>query len=759
MKYCLLWIVILASSVYANPTPDHFMQFDDLATRWDEAVPLGNGMVGALIWQEGETLRFSLDRADLWDSRPVENFQKPEFRFDWMYDHVKNGNIKPVQDLIDRPYSKDPAPTKIPAARLEFDQSNFGKVNKVTLDIANAICTVTWENGITLDTFVHATEPCGWFRFTNVNAKQNPTIIPPPFGGEVGDLSNVNSLNTPPLSALGYPDPEVIIEKDHSTYTQQGWGDFKFAVHCEWIRQNNELIGIWSIISTETNANPKQQAIQTAHNALQKGYSHNLGTHKTWWKQYWDQSTIQIPDDVLEKQWYLEQYKFGSATRRGAPPITLQAVWTADEQRIPPWKGDYHHDLNTQLSYWPCYSSNRLEEGLAFLDWLWKVKPANETFTQQFYGHKGLNVPGTTTLDGAGMGGWNQYSFSPTTSAWLAHHFYLHWRYSMDRKFLQDRGYPYLKAVATFLENHSVLEDRKRRLPLSSSPEINDNRIDAWFHETTNYDLALVRWLFAAAANMADELDYKNESNHWKSILDQWPQLALDKNDRKLLVAPDYPLEASHRHFSHLMAFHPLGLVDIGTNAQDRETIESSMKQLEQLGPDWWCGYSYAWVGGMYARARQAENAANALQIFANCFTSINSFHLNGDQTKSGKSRFQYRPFTLEGNFAFASSMQEMLIQSHTDVIHLFPAIPTSWKEASFKTLRTEGAFLVSAKQKDGIIQEIEITSEAGGPLKLYLPNNKKYTISGIANEKITFHSNTVIIETEIDTTIKFLYN
>ena len=141
------------------------MRFDDLATRWGEAVPLGNGMVGALVWQEGDALRFSLDRADLWDKRPVENFQKPEFRFQWMLEQVNQGDIAPVQELIDKPYGKEPGPTKIPAARLEFDQSGFGKVKSVELDIAQAICTVTWDSGVQLETFVHAERPIGWFRF------------------------------------------------------------------------------------------------------------------------------------------------------------------------------------------------------------------------------------------------------------------------------------------------------------------------------------------------------------------------------------------------------------------------------------------------------------------------------------------------------------------------------------------------------------------------------------------------------------------
>jgi hypothetical protein len=145
---------------------------------------------------------------------------------------------------------------------------------------------------------------------------------------------------------------------------------------------------------------------------------------------------------------------------------------------------------------------------------------------------------------------------------------------------------------------------------------------------------------------------------------------------------------------------------------------------MEKIGPAWWCGYSYSWLGNLYARAFDGEKAASALTDFANCFVLPNSFHVNGDQTKSGKSNFTYRPFTLEGNFAFASGLQEMLIQSHTGVIRVFPAVPAAWKDVSFRNLRTEGAFLVSARKEDGKIVEVVIRSEKGGNCKLADPGD-----------------------------------
>ncbi len=731
------------------PAPRHDLIFDKLAVTWDEAIPLGNGMLGALVWKKGDSLRMSLDRADLWDLRPVAEFSGPEFRFSWVREHVLKNDYEPVHKMGDIPYDRDPAPTKIPAAALEFDMSTLGEVEWVRLSLADAVCRVKWKSGARLTTFVHAAEPVGWFQFEGLPPGKRPKLVPPAYAAPVpGSDSEKNSLTAKSLASLGYPRPELSGDERSIRYHQEGWGGMSYEVAVDWDQaEGGILTGVWSIscVYPETEAGSAgwgrgtELAPNSTAQALKRTLVRDLDSHMAWWKDFWAKSTIRLPDPVLEKQWYLETYKFGAASRRGAPPITLQAVWTADNDSLPPWKGDFHNDLNTQLSYWPCYSGNHLEEGLAFLDWLWAIKPRCEEYTKMYFGVEGLNVPGVATLDGAPMGGWIQYSLGPTVSAWLAQHFWLHWRYSNDRSFLKERAYPYLKAVAVFLDNIAIRRpDRKRKLPLSSSPEINDNRVEAWFGETTNFDLALIRWLYGAASSMAGELGLTEESGRWRTILGEWPDLALAEDDGRLLVAPGYPLKESHRHFSHLMAIHPLGLIDWSGGEADQRTIRASLAELDRLGPDGWCGYSYSWLGNLAARAMDGDKAAQALRTFAECFCLPNSFHANGDQTKSGKSKFTYRPFTLEGNFAFAAGIQEMLLQGHTGIIRVFPAIPASWADASFDSLRACGAFLISATRKGGLVVEVRVRSERGGRLRIENPfPNGAYGASGLEEGRV----------------------
>jgi len=149
------------------------------------------------------------------------------------------------------------------------------------------------------------------------------------------------------------------------------------------------------------------------------------------------------------------------------------------------------------------------------------------------------------------------------------------------------------------------------------------------------------------------------------------------------------------------------------------------MNLLEQKGSMNWVGYSFSWQANMYARMGDGQKAAETLQKFASCFTLPNSFHVNGDQCEGKLSSFRYRPFTLEGNFAFASAVQEMLLQSHDGVIKIFPAIPATWSDASFNQLRAEGAFVISAMKENGKVKSITIVSEKGGELNLKNPFEK----------------------------------
>jgi len=717
-KLSILIFLLSYQFCAAQPSPRHFLKFNELAKRWDEAIPLGNGMLGALIWQKEDNLRLSLDRADLWDERKAMDLTK--FTFKDVERWVLNNTYDSAHKYGDHPYDNVPYPTKLPAAAVEFNISSLGKVTSNVLDISTALNTVTFDNGIKFKCYIHAEQNVGYFSFENLPAAKindaikllTPKLIVHNYANANSVATSENSQAGEGLQKLGYTKGTVNETPNSIRYRQPTYDNHFYEVKIQWKKlPGNKIMGSW-VIEVD------KPAVQPTLSVSEKE-SGNWASHLAWWKKFWSKSSVSLPDPVIEKQYYLEMYKLGAASRPTAPAITLQAVWTADNGSLPPWKGDFHNDLNTQLSYWPTYTGNRLTEGESFINWLWNQRAKNKDYTKRYFGVAGLNTPGVATLTGDPMGGWIQYSLSPTVSAWCAQHFYWQWKYAMDEDFLKTRAYPYITDAATFLENITRLKDGKRMLPLSSSPEYNDNKISAWFLNWTNFDLSLARFLFSAATEVANANGKKDEATHWQTVLGQLPDY--DTNETGLTIAPGASNNESHRHFSAYMAIYPLALLDVN-KMNDKRIIQNSLKQIEKHGTRAWCGYSFSWMASLYARSYEADSAVKQLQIFASNFCSPNSFHLNGDQKGGQYSSFTYRPFTLEGNFAFAQGVHELLLQSRNGYIEVFPAVPRSWSNVSFNNLRTEGAFIVSAKKENGVPTTIKIYAEKGGTLNIKLP-------------------------------------
>lgn len=705
MAFCILSIFCF-TSLLAQPGHQHDLSFDSLATRWDEAIPLGNGWLGALIYKKGDRMRIALDRVDVWDDRPMPEINK--LKFNWVVAQVKKNQYDTVQKIGDEPYEANPAPTKIPCAAIEFDLAALGTITKNELHINNGVNVIYLKGGGIALQYVHAAKQIGYFTFSNVPGNFIPEIKTPNYNSVTAGTTG-NSVEGQGLERLGYAKGIITKGPNFIRYHQPCWKGNYYEVLITWIRKGNQLLGQWTI------SNNKKAVLPPLH--IDAKDPTDFKSHEAWWKNYWSKSAVRIPDAKIEKQYYLELYKMGCVARENTPPISLQAIWTADNGNLPPWKGDLHHDLNTELSYWPFYTSNHLTEAKSFTNWLWKVKKENEKWTHDYFGTAGINVPGVTTISGKPMGGWIQYSMSPSTGAWLAQHFYWQWKYSMDDRFLTSAAFNYVYNARAHVM--SYLKTYSPDSVLSSSPEYHDNDIKAWFSKLSSYDWAL----YKSVDKMAREMNAARKSTGPLFCTDDIHEFidSMYFNETGLPIAPSQNLDASHRHHAQLMAIYPLGLLS-PDNISDYKIISNSLRHLEKMGTRQWCGYSFSWAACLYARAREADNAAKMLQIFAGNFVSVNSFHLNGDQKGGEYSDFKYRPFTLEGNFAFAQGLQEMLLQSYNDYIEIFPAVPAYWKDAEFKTLRTEGAFLVSAKKHHGVAEEVQLIAEKGGTAKLKLP-------------------------------------
>jgi len=368
IRQTLLLIFIPFAITSAQPTPSDNLQFDPLAKRWDEAMPLVNGMLGVLIWGKHNRLRLSLDRADIWDERKAVDLST--FDFKWVKQQVLKNDYEPVHQKGDAPYDDIAYPTKLPAAAIEFDISSFGNVLSNVLDITTALNTIKFQNGVVFNCYVHAMKQEGYFGFENLASVQadkimaavTPHLIIPNYAGD-NQIEDDNTHAGEGLQKLGYEKGMVTKTESSVLYHQPTYDNHYYEVLIQWKKfPGNKLIGSWAI------SVDKPATLPMLNTKLKEPTGWD--THTNWWKNFWSRSSVNIPDTLLQKQYYLELYKLGCVANLGSPAITLQAVWTADNGSLPPWKGDFHNDLNTQLSYWPAYTANHLTEASTYTDWL-----------------------------------------------------------------------------------------------------------------------------------------------------------------------------------------------------------------------------------------------------------------------------------------------------------------------------------------------------------------------------------------------------
>ncbi|MBQ3493705.1 MAG: glycoside hydrolase N-terminal domain-containing protein [Clostridia bacterium] len=667
--------------------------YDKSILQWDKALPLGNGKIGCLVYGGGP-LRFALDSVDLWDKRPNPVTKENGFNYKNLVSLVKSNDEKSWKEhnrLFDNIYAQTPYPTKLTAGRLELD---FGfKTDSVLskISLKTAVATVKFGD-ISIEIFLSAKRFIG---VAKIYGDFNLSIVAPEY---------VNKAESE--KGLNYPQGEFLGDGQFLSYIQPTKTDFVYGIvalkkqfndHCElyFTVENNAVDG-----SFIENVKRRLQSL------CNLGYEKLKEEHLAWWKNYWKKSSIDICDKQIEKVYYRSYYLFASCSREGFYPMPLQGVWTADDDNLPPWKGDYHHDTNTQLSYQSYLKANRLKEGKVFIDYLWQQKDNFKKFAKDFYGVDGILLPGVSTIDGKPLGGWPQYALSPTMTIWSAQSFDEYYLYTGDKKFLSTQAYPFFKGVGqAFLE---LLEEKngKLYLPLSTSPEIFDSTKESYLIPNTNFDLALLKYLFKTLVSYSQILD--KDGSVWQNAYDKLDDFAII--DGVLALDKQKKLPQTHRHFSHVQAMYPLHLINYD-NDINKKLYKKTIEQIEYLGTGMWAGFSFAMSAQLYAMEYEGNSAYERLKQFANGFVEENGFHLNGDFKNFGYTTLKYRPFTLESLFGFCDALQETLLQEHLGYLHLFSAIPVGWKDnvVKFNNFRSYNGVIVSAKYKNGKTQTLTL--------------------------------------------------
>lgn len=680
---------------------------------WDEGLPLGNGNTGSLVYGSNP-LKITVDRTDLWDLRPNEVTLEKGFNFKNLVKLSMSGkdeDWKERERLFEDVFMGKPYPSKITAGHIElwFDKSI--KNIHYSLDLNEAVVRIYADNRYIAEVFVFDEPNAGVIKLyekAGINLHVPAYLSGKPEGGSgIGDNADKMSL--------GYPEARFFENDGFKWYEQNTRTDYSFGIVT--YKTGDEIY--YALVTTDDDKNYINCAKNLLLKASEKGYGKLLDEHKKTWRKYWAKSSVKTGDKLIDETYKKSWYLFKCCSKKGGYPMPLQGVWTADNDCLPPWKGDYHHDTNTELSYQSYLKANRVEEGEAFIEYLWKLKPTYERFAKEFFGVDGLLIPSCSTLDGKAMGGWAQYSLSPTMTIWAAQSFDEYYLYAGGEDFLKERAYHFFKEVGQAIIGLLQEKNGKYYLPVSTSPEIFDNTRKSYLEPNSNFDLALIIYLFRTLKGYAETLGENAEK--YERILEKLDDIAIDDSGVVMLDKTQY-LPETHRHFSHLMCLYPLHLINYDTE-RHKEIYENTILNLETLGTGYWVGFSFAMSAQIYAMAKNGNAAAERLGQFCKGFVAANGFHLNGDYKHYGYTRFHYRPFTLESLFGFCDALHEMLLQDHQGCIELFPAIPDEWRsrEVVFKNLRSRGGLLISAAFLNGEINTLEVKS----------PNETSVVING----------------------------
>ncbi len=663
-----------------------------------------------MLWGDGDPLALTLDKADLWDLRSDTGYlDQPDFAYEHLRRLVAEGRFPEVDEVFEERQRRDNpvGPSKISIGRAEL---HVGKA--VAYECALDLRTATVEGAILcasgrhpLRAFVHRQWNVVCLSIHGAPAEAELQLRP---------LADTNDA----LAQLGHPPPRLDTDGDMRVLTQQIPEGPAYAV--AWNARGPEY---FVAIESEDTEEAAAAAARTTHQAARTaGFDRLHAQHVDAWQRFWAGSAVHLPEPRMEFLWYYALYLLASATRRGSVPPGLQGLWPMDGV-LPPWRGDYHADMNVQETFWPACASGHLDLLDSWCDLMRDSIAAAQRFTRRFFGTQGTFWVCCTLPRYTIVPCWHTVQFAWSHSGWLAWLVWLRWRHSMDSQWLAETGYPIVSEILRFYRANLVPEaDGHLHIPLSSSPEYRENKPEAWCSDP-NIDIALIRRCCHWAIEMEEALGETELTPDAQDILQRLVPYHLTGSGVLCLWA-DKPLDESHRHPSHLMAVHPA--MDVTTDGAERERalIEASIEQYCSLGRYLWAGHTYAQLASMAAVVGRGEFAYDCLLNLAEHWIGPNGLHFNRDLRGVGVSAYRGadRPFTMEANCAIGAGTSDMLLQGWNDTVRLFPAVPAHWRDIAFRDLLTEGAFRVSAVRREGRAVWVHVRAGVSRRMRLQDP-------------------------------------